>query len=168
MAVGEMGNVYRPIFIWCLVYAWVVCEVPWVRKHTRTPGLTGRRRRLMVEREAAVPSRLPCSRLFIVRCQTSMDYLPYPNPTYPVGSIVNIADPTTHNDLDKTTSVMGLVYEAYIHKGFPMYGVLMGKNHACYDMKEFKQSTSCLSSDICCQHLDENRITPLDTKMHMR
>jgi hypothetical protein len=88
-----------------------------------------------------------------------MDCLPYQNPTYTVGSIVTVDNPTTYNDLDKTTSIVGIVYEAYIHKGFPMYGVLMRKNNACYDMKKFKQSTSCLSSDICCQHLDENRIS---------
>jgi hypothetical protein len=90
-----------------------------------------------------------------------MDYLPYPNPLYPLGSIVAIENPTTHTDLDKTTRTMGLVYEAYIHKGIPMYGVLMNKNNAFYDMKNFKRSTSCLSSDICCQHLDENRITTM-------
>ncbi len=91
-----------------------------------------------------------------------MDYLPYPNPLYPVGSIVAIDKPTTHTDTYKTTRTMGLVYEAYIHNGFPMYGVLMKKNHAFYDMKHCKQSTSCLSSDVCCQHLDENRIVTID------
>jgi hypothetical protein len=60
---------------------------------------------------------------------------------------------------------MGFVYEAYIHNGFPMYCVLMKKNRACYDMKEFKKSTSCLSSDICCQHLDENRIATLEYEL---
>ncbi len=94
-----------------------------------------------------------------------MDYLPYPNPTYPVGSIVIVDNPTTFNDLDKTTSIMGFVYEAYNHKGFPMYCVLMKKNPVLYDMKEFKKSTSCLSSDICCQHLDEKRISTLEFEL---
>ena len=94
-----------------------------------------------------------------------MDYTPYPNPTYPIGSIVIIDKPTTYNDLDKTTRIMGFVYEAYIRNGFPMYCVLMKKNRVYYDMKEFKNSTSCLSSDICCQHLDENRIATLEYEL---
>ncbi len=48
-----------------------------------------------------------------------MDCLPYPNPTYPIGSIVIIDNPTTYNDLDKTTSTMGFVYEARTVPRFP-------------------------------------------------
>ena len=92
-----------------------------------------------------------------------MECSPYHNPMYPTGSIVLVEKPTTHNDMYETISTIGLVYESYMHKGYRMYAVLMKNNFAFYDMKYFKASTSSLSSDICCQHLDENRIKALKT-----
>ena len=48
---------------------------------------------------------------------------PYIDPTYPVGSIVLIREPT-HDFYYETKNVIGIVYEAYVYKGFKMYAVL--------------------------------------------
>lgn len=110
-------------------------------------------------------------------CDDDNGYSPYTNPTHPVGSIVIIEEPThnpwdyTHNERKDTLtsspprgtiareSVLAMVYESYMHKGHKMYSVLFEQGADCLDMKQFKCSTNTLSKDICCQHLDEHRIT---------
>ena len=87
-------------------------------------------------------------------------YAPYLNPVYPVGSIVLIKEPT-HDFYDRTKYVLGLVYEAYVHKGFKMYAVLFKRHPDCLDMRFFKPSIAHLTDELCCQHLDEHRLKPL-------
>lgn len=82
---------------------------------------------------------------------------PYIDPLYPAGSIVLIKEPT-HDFYSVTQDVMGLVYEAYVHRGFRMYAVLFKNTADCLDMKFMKPSTSGLSEELCCQHLDEDRL----------
>jgi hypothetical protein len=42
-----------------------------------------------------------------------------------------------------------------------MYAVLMQRRNDLYDMKSMKSSTATLSAEVCCQHLDEDRLCPL-------
>jgi hypothetical protein len=76
---------------------------------------------------------------------------------FPVGSIVFIADPT-HNHWNITKDVYGFVYETYVSKGCTVYVVLCKKEQDLYDMKDMRPSTMFMSSDICCQHLDADRL----------
>lgn len=89
---------------------------------------------------------------------SATDFQPYIYPLYPVGSLVLIKEPT-HDFYYITKDVIGIVYEAYIHKGFKMYAVLFKKASDCLDMKDLKQTTKDLSNEICCQHLDEHRLS---------
>lgn len=85
---------------------------------------------------------------------------PYIDPLHPVGSVVLIEEPT-HDFYDVSKNLLGIVYEAYVHKGFKMYAVLFQSKSDCLDMKFIKSTTKDLSQELCCQHLDEHRLTPV-------
>lgn len=89
---------------------------------------------------------------------------PYVEPLYPVGSIVLVAEPT-HDFHYDTRNVIGIIYEAYVHKGFKMYAVLFKNSPDCFDMKFIKPSTEHLTEELCCQHLDEHRLTLVDFQL---
>ncbi len=91
------------------------------------------------------------------------DFAPYIDPLYPVGTAVLIEEPT-HDFYYVTRDVLGIVYEAYMHKGFKMYAVLLKKAPDLYDMKFMKPSTEHLTVEVCCQHLDEERLTPIQAQ----
>ena len=90
--------------------------------------------------------------------------LSYAEPLYPVGSVVLVAEPT-HYFHCETKNVIGTVYEAYIHKGFKMYAVLFKKCPDCFDMKFVKPSTERLTEELCCQHHDEHRLSPINFRL---
>ena len=85
---------------------------------------------------------------------------PYVEPLYPVGSIVLVAEPT-HDFHYDTRNVVGIIYEAYVHRGLKMYAVLFKNSPDCFDMKFIKPFTEHLTEDLCCQHLDEHRLSPV-------
>ena len=84
----------------------------------------------------------------------------YTDPTHPVGSVL-VREPT-QDFYYETRKVIGIVYEAYVHKDFKMYGVLFKKAEDCLNMRLRRSSTKGLSEEICCQHLDEHRLSPVN------
>lgn len=78
-------------------------------------------------------------------------------PMFPVGSIVYIPAPTQTQFVSEL-GAYGFVYEVYECDGHNIYVVLIKKSMSHYDMKHFKPSTTLLSANVCCQHLDETRL----------
>lgn len=79
-------------------------------------------------------------------------------------AVVMVKEPT-HDYHYVSKDVIGIVYEAYVHKGFDMYAVLFKKASDCLDMKLMKQTTEHLSEELCFHHLDEHRLSPVEVQI---